>query len=188
MTRNDIKNLFADATDEQITALLNLNNSEVAKEKAKAQKMREDANKAEELQKQLDELNSQNLSDIEKANKERDTALDSVAKLQKEIATMQMRTKLAENGIKGESADKLLESLAGGTLDVDVLAGIISERETAAARAKEQEIASQSTNPNGGNVGAQKEEKSESEKIAESLGKASAQSADKAKTVLDNYL
>ena len=36
MTREQVIKLFPDATDDQITALLNQNNSEVAREKEKA--------------------------------------------------------------------------------------------------------------------------------------------------------
>jgi hypothetical protein len=38
MTREDVKKIFPEATDEQITAFLNQSNSDVAREKAKAQK------------------------------------------------------------------------------------------------------------------------------------------------------
>ena len=47
MTREDVKKIFPDATDEQITSFLNQSNSDVAKEKAKAQKVKEQAEKAD---------------------------------------------------------------------------------------------------------------------------------------------
>ena len=96
MTREDVLKLFPDATDEQITNLLNQNNSEVAREKGKADKYKADAQKADDLQKQLDDLNSQNLSDIEKANKALETANQRIAELEKaqEIATQ--RSSVAE--------------------------------------------------------------------------------------------
>ena len=117
MTREDVLKLFPDATDEQITNLLNQNNSEVARERGKADKYKTDAQKAADLQKQLDELNSQNLSDIEKANAERDKALNSVADLEKTIKSMQLKAGLAEQGIVGEQADKLIENLNSGNFD-----------------------------------------------------------------------
>ena len=51
MTREDVKKLFPEATDEQITSLLNQNNSEVAKEKTKAEKLK----KSEKWQRMLSE-------------------------------------------------------------------------------------------------------------------------------------
>ena len=50
MTREDVKKIFPDATDEQITSFLNQSNSEETKKKAKAQKMKEDAEKAKALE------------------------------------------------------------------------------------------------------------------------------------------
>ena len=174
MTREQAKkNLIAfgieEPTEEQVINYLNQVNGESKKEKDKAEKYKADAEKAAELQQQLEDLNSQNLSDIEKANKERDDALKSITTLQNQIKTMELKTKFAEKGIVGEQADKLLESLNSGTLDVEVLGQIISDRETAAAQAKEKEIADKSTNPGGGSVGGKEDDKTNAEKIASNL-------------------
>lgn len=71
MTREDVKKIFPDATDEQITSFLNQSNSDVAKEKAKAQKVKEQADKADELQKKLEELEKQNMTEAERLEAER---------------------------------------------------------------------------------------------------------------------
>ena len=70
MTREDVLKLFPEATDEQITNLLNQNNSEVATEKNKVKQYKAKAESADDLQKKLDELEAGNLSDLEKANKD----------------------------------------------------------------------------------------------------------------------
>ena len=57
-------------TDEQITTYLNNVNAEAIKEKSKADKYKEDADKAADLQKQLDDLQNQSLTDAEKKQKE----------------------------------------------------------------------------------------------------------------------
>lgn len=170
MTREDVKKLFPDATEEQITAIVNQNNSEVAREKNKAEKYKEKADEADKLQSQIDEINKANMTDIEKANAERDNALNSVKDLQTKLKTMEMRSKFAEKGIVGEDADKLLESLNGGNFDFDVLGKIISDRESAAAIAKEKEIAGNAGNPNGGSgSGSGDEGKPDDAKNAESI-------------------
>ena len=74
MTREDVLKLFPEATDEQITNLLNQNNSEVAKEKNKVSQYKAKADTADSLQKQLDEIQAGNLTELEKANKALDTA------------------------------------------------------------------------------------------------------------------
>ena len=59
MTREDVLKLFPDATDDQITAMLNKNNSEVAMEKAKSEKYKSDAKKADDLHLALQKTNRQ---------------------------------------------------------------------------------------------------------------------------------
>ena len=78
MTREDVLKLFPEATDEQITNLLNQNNSEVATEKNKVKQYKAKAESADELQKKLDELEAGNLSDLEKANKDLESAKNEI--------------------------------------------------------------------------------------------------------------
>jgi hypothetical protein len=68
MTRNDVLKLFPDATDEQITNLLNKSGEEMAREKEKANQYKAKADKADELQTQLDEIQAGNMTELEKAN------------------------------------------------------------------------------------------------------------------------
>lgn len=140
MTREEIKLIFPDASDEQITKLLNKSNAEVATEKGKVQKLQAKADSADELQRQLDEINAQGQSELEKAN-------SRIAQLEKQNAKMLQREALANVGITGEDADNLIKE--DGTLDYATLDKVIKEREAKAATAKEQEIANNSTNPNG---------------------------------------
>ena len=156
MTREQAKsNLIsfgvAEPTDEQITNYLNSVNGEVKREKDRADKYKLDADKSAELQKKLDEIANQNLSEVEKANKATEDALAQVAALNKRIERAEQMKALAEKGITGEQAEKLISE--DGKLDYEILGQIISERETAAKAAKEQEIANNQGNPGGGQTG-----------------------------------
>jgi hypothetical protein len=156
MTREQVIKLFPDATDDQITALLNQNNSEVAREKEKASGYKEKASKADELQKKIDELESGNLSEIEKANKALEEANKQIAVLQKNNAIRDQRESAMTNfKITAELAKKVVKD--DGSLDYSELGKIISEKETASAQAKEQEIAKSAAVPNGGPAGGNKE-------------------------------
>lgn len=153
MTREQAKsNLVSfgvtEPTDEQITSYLNSVNGEAKKEKDRADKYKLDADKATELQRKLDEIANQNLSEVEKANKATEDALAQVAALQKRIDRAEQLKALAEKGITGEQAEKLISE--DGKLDYEILGQIISDRETAAKAAKEQEIANNQGNPGGG--------------------------------------
>lgn len=163
MTRADVMKLFPDATEEQITSLLNQYNSDV---KAKTDKAKDDSEKVKELQAQLDALNEQNMTDIEKANTERDKALNSVADLQKQIKSMQTKTSLAELGIIGEQAEKLIN--ADGVVDFATLGQIISDREkTAVSNFEKQNL--DNTPSKQGVSGGTGEDKPDDVKNAESI-------------------
>lgn len=138
-------------TDEQVTAYLNQIGGETKKEKDRAEAYKAQADKASELKQKLDELNNANLSEVEKANKATEQANAQIAELNKKIEQMELKAQLAEKGIVGEDADKLIG--ADGKLDIEVLGKIISDRETASASAKEKELLDGTPNPQGNNAG-----------------------------------
>lgn len=147
----------AEPTEEQITSYLNQIGSETQKEKDKADKYKEKADKADELQSKLDEIEQGNLSEIEAANKNLEKANQRIAELEKAQMVVNQKKVVTEKfKVTGEQADKIVKE--DGTLDYDVLGQIIADKETAAAQAKEQEIANGSINPGGGNPGGGKQD------------------------------
>ena len=188
MTRDDVLKLFPDATDEQITNLLNQNNSEVAKEKNKANQYKDKANSADELQKRLDELEAGQLTEVEKANKALEAANEQIAKLKKDNAIRDQREAAMTNfKITADQAKSVVKD--DGSLDYESLGKIISEKETASAKAKEEEIANNSTNPGGGSAtGGNGDDKTEAEKVAESIGKSLAGVNESAKSIVESYM
>lgn len=168
MTREDVLNLFPEATDEQITNLLNQNNSEVAKEKNKVSQYKAKADKADELQTQLDDLQAGNMTELEKANKALETANQQIADLQKNNAIRDLREKaMTDFKVTAEQAKTIIKE--DGSFDTAELGKIMSEKETAAAQAKEQEIAKNQDIPGGGSNKGGADNKTNAEKIAESL-------------------
>lgn len=167
MTREQILKLFPDATDEQITNLLNQSNGELAREKEKAKAYKADADKAAELQKKIDEMEAGNLSEVEKVNKALESANQTIADLQKRNAIRDQRESAMTNfKITAEQAKAIVKD--DGSFDCVELGKIMSEKEAAAAQAKEQEIAKNQDVP-GGAGGGNKDEKTEDVKNAESI-------------------
>ena len=168
MTREDVLKLFPEATDEQITNLLNQNNSEVAKEKNKVSQYKAKADTADSLQKQLDDLQAGNLTELEKANKAFETANQQIADLQKNNAIRDQREAAMTNfKITAEQAKTVVKD--DGSLDYTELGKIMSEKETAAAQAKEQEIAKNQDIPGGGSAGGSGKEKTADVENAEQI-------------------
>lgn len=154
MTREQAKaNLVtlgvAEPTDEQITNYLNQFSGETNTLKTQLADAQKNAQNVEDLKKQLKDLQDSKLTDEEKAQKEAEEKAQHIADLEKQVQEMKLKGQLAEQGITGDDADKLIASSSGGSLNVELLGQIIKAKEEAAAKAKEEEIANKSTNPNG---------------------------------------
>lgn len=169
----------------QVTNFLNQINGATKTERDRAEKYRSEADKVVELQKQLDEINSKGLSDVERANKATEDALKKVAELEKNIKTMQTQKQLAELGIVGESADKFFDS--EGNVDFSVLGQILSDTKKNAASAKEKELAGNAGNP-GGQGGSTPPEKTDDVKFAESYAQRMSDSSKAQSDAMAAYL
>jgi DNA repair ATPase RecN len=186
MTREDVKRIFPDATDDQITSFLNQSNSDVAKEKAKAQKAKEQADKAEALEKALEELKKQNMTEAEKAelerqkekaaNEKRISDLESaLATSQKEALTGKITSIFANAGMKGDAYAGAIKAFSNMNAD-DALKeaqtfvdGISVENKNALDTAKaawEKEALEKTPNPGGGKSGGEPKKKSEASEYA----------------------
>ena len=190
MTREQAKqNLIsigvAEPTDEQITNYLNQVNGETQKEKDRADGYKAKADTADGLQKQLDELQAGNLTELEKANKALDTANQQIAELQKNNAIRDLREKaMTDFKVTAEQAKAIVKE--DGSFDTAELGKIMSEKETAAAQAKEQEIAKNQDIPGGGAGG--DKGKTEAEKTAEAIGKNLAGTNKAAESIVNSYI
>jgi DNA repair ATPase RecN len=186
MTREDVKRIFPDATDDQITSFLNQSNSDVAKEKAKAQKAKEQADKAEALEKELEELKKQNMTEAEKAelerqkekaaNEKRISDLESaLATSQKEALTGKITSIFANAGMKGDAYAGAIKAFSNMNAE-DALKeaqtfvdGISAENKNTLDTAKaawEKEALEKTPNPGGGKSGGKPEKKSEASEYA----------------------
>lgn len=176
MTRDQIKQLFPEATEEQITKLLNQHNQEISAERIKTASFKEKAEKADSLQTQIDQLQSGNNSEVEKLQQK-------VAELEKAKAISETKkSAMAKFKISADQVDKVIRD--DGSLDFDALGQIMSEKETAAATAKEQELASKAGNPGGGaGTPGANDQKSQPETLVEKLLQKSA-----TPNVIDNYI
>lgn len=186
MTREDVKKIFPDATDEQITSFLNQSNSDVAKEKAKAQKVKEQAEKADALEKELEELKQQNMTDAEKAelerqkekaaNEKRISDLESaLATSQREALTGKITSIFASAGMKGDAYAGAIKAFSNMDAEdalkeaqnfVDEISEINKSTLDTAKAAWEKEVLENTPNPGGGKSGGEPEKKSEASEYA----------------------
>lgn len=139
----------AEPTEEHISNYLNQLEGETNGLKTQLSNAQKDAQNVADLKKQLKDLQDSKLTDEQKAENEQREKDNQIAELTAKVQAMELKSQLAEHGITGEDADKLIESSANG-LNVELLGQIIKSKEEAAAKAKEEEIANKSTNPGGG--------------------------------------
>lgn len=186
MTREEVRALLissgvAEPTDEAITNFLNVHNKEVQKEKNEAEKYKEKAKSADDLQKQLDALEDAKLSEVEKANKALEASTSKVADLEKKIAIMERKNELAKIGIVGEDADKLFGE--DGSLDMTVFGKILADRETQAKTQAEKDLLGGTPDPKGGEGKGGDESDPIVDAVVEGMKAQSKESAD----IVNNY-
>lgn len=124
MTREQAKQVLIgmgieEPSDEQVTKYLDSVTGEVKKEKDKNTSLKEKADKAEALQKELDELKQQNMTDAEKAELER----------QKEKAANEKRISDLESALATSQREaltgKITSIFANAGMQCDAYAGAI---------------------------------------------------------------
>lgn len=172
MTRTEAKAWLismgiAEPTEDQITNCLNQVQNETQKARSLADKYKAEADKAKDLQRQLDEKDQENLSEVEKATKALETANARIAELEKANTIASKRSSImAQMNITSEQAKELIDD--NGEMNFEVLGRITKEKETASAAAKEQEIAGNQGNP-GQKGGSSGEEKTTAEKLVKGM-------------------
>lgn len=186
MTREDVKKIFPEATDEQITSFLNQSNSDVAREKAKNQKLKEDAEKAKALETELEELKKQNMTEAEKmelehqkekaTNEKRISDLESALKAaQKDALTGKITSIFASAGMKGDAYAGAIKAFSNMDAEdalketrtfVDGISEVNKSMLDTAKAAWEKEALEKTPNPGGGKSGGEPEKKSEASEYA----------------------
>ena len=175
---------IAEPTDEQITNYLNQIGAETKSYKDKLASVGGKDDRIAELEKELEKLNKQNMTELELERAEKDKALSSVANLEKQIEQMITKTELAKLGITGEVADTLVSG--NGKLDFATLGQIISDREKNAISEYEKKALENTPNPSG-NKGKDEPQKTEAERIAESLGKSASATGKDSEAIIASY-
>ena len=165
MTREDVLKLFPDATDEQITNLLNQNNSEVAREKNKAGKDKEELARLKEVEKEYNEFKEQGMSENEKTVNALESANKKIAELEKrDIIRTQRANAMEKFGLTAEQASKVVTD--DGATDYEVLGQIFADSKKSAIAEYEKQKLDGTPNP-GGSTGGSGEEKTTAERLVE---------------------
>ena len=193
MTREQAKQVLIgmgieEPSDEQVTKYLDSVTGEVKKEKDKNTSLKEKADKAESLQKELDELKQQNMTDAEKAELERQKEKaanekrisdleNALTTSQKRALTSEITSIFAKAGLSETTYASAIEAFSLMPIESkpeeiakSFVNGISTENKTALDTAKaawEREVLEKTPNPGGKAGGGKKEEKSKAEEYFE---------------------
>lgn len=194
MTREQAKQVLIgmgieEPSDEQVSKYLDSVTGEVKKEKDKNTSIKEKADKAEALQKELDELKQQNMTDAEKQEAERKKEKEAVdkeladlkaalAESNKKALTSEITSAFTAAGLSTETYATAIKAFASMPVDKseDVMNevkafvdGISAANKTALETAKaawEEETLKSTPNPGGGAGSGKETKKSEASEYA----------------------
>lgn len=193
MTREDIKKEFPDATEEQITALLNINGNDIETWKKKVPKK---AEYDELLRKagEYDKLEEAGLTDEEKVQKALKDAEVAKAEFAKKTNRLDAEKILVGAGLSEEDYKDLIDGIVSDDADTTKsmatnLANLITKQKESAIQKTKEELMDGTHTPggSGGSGGSGGEEKTEAERFAESLLDGKETDSQSADDIIGNY-
>lgn len=171
MTREQL--LAMGFTEEQVNQIMALHGQATQGLNATIQQNNGELQRLRGIETQYNSLvNQQPSPSTEPENPELENALQRIAELEAENTRKDISVYAASKGLSGEQVQKVLSSFQNNyelaVSAIDSISQIISDKEKAAATAKEQEIAGKAGNPNGASGGGA-DNKSTAENIATKL-------------------
>lgn len=171
MTREDIKKQFPDATEEQITEILNINGADIETEKKKnidpkvLKRLQDDSAAYKKLQ-------EADLTDAEKIQKALADAEASKTEFAKKSNRLDVEKILVAAGLTEEDYKDVIDGLVSEDAEVSKklatnIAGMLGKQKEAAIQKTKEELMDGTKTPGGD--GGQDNEKSTAEKIAKKL-------------------
>lgn len=194
MTREDVKKIFPNASDEEITAFLNKHNTEITT--AKAGNIKEDELKAlREKAKKYDDYEKDKLSLDEKAK----LALEEAEKAKSDNLRLLNRTKVisefAGAGLKEDDYKGIIDSIVSEDEDMSVnsaksIVSMLAAQKKSVEDNFKENVLKNTPHPGGSNTdeGQGDDKLSEAEKLAVSFAKSRTSASKAAADGLKNYL
>lgn len=191
MTREDIKKQFPDATEEQITAILNINGTDVTNAKKNnvdpkiLKKLQEDSAAYAKLQ-------EAGLTDEEKIQKALQEAKDSKIEFAKKSNRLDAEKILVGAGLTEEDYKDLIDGIVTDDAEVTKnmatnLASLISKQKDSAIQKTKEELMD-GTNTPGGTGGGGDDGETDAEKVAKEIAGNQKESIKATENILNSYL
>lgn len=192
MTREDIKKQFPDATEEQITAILNINGADIETEKKKnidpkvLKQLQDDSAAYKKLQ-------EADLTDAEKIQKALADAEASKTEFAKKSNRLDVEKILVAAGLTEEDYKDVIDGLVSEDAEVSKklatnIAGMLGKQKEAAIQKTKEELMDGTSKPGGTSGKGGEDKKTEAEKFAEAYGQAAKDAAKASNDIIGSYL
>ena len=192
MTREDVKKQFPDATEEQITAILDINGADLTA----AKKNNVDPKILKQLQEDsaaYKKLQDANLTDAEKIQKALRDAEDSKNEFARKSSKLDVEKIFVAAGLTEEDYKDLIDGIVSEdaekskTMANSMVVMLTKQKEAAIQKTKEELM--DGTGGSGGTGGTGGEnKKTEAEKFAETFGKEAGDAAKASESIIGSYL
>lgn len=189
MTREQVKEQFPDATEEQITAILNINGDDV---KAWKDKVPKKADYEELLRKaaEFDKLQEADLTDAEKIQKALQDAKAAEIDYAKKSNRLEAEKILVAAGLTEEDYKDLIDGIISDDAEktksmATGLATMVTKQKEAAVQKTKEELMDGTPSPTGGSGGG--DEKPEDVKFAEGVAGTFSANTTASKSVFESY-
>lgn len=187
MTREQVKELFPDATDEQISGILNINGTDIEGAKKNNVDPKE-LKRLQGIETEYNKLVDADLTDAEKIQKALQDADNAKIEFAKKSNRLDVEKILVGAGLTEDDYKDLIDGLVSEDAEKSKalatnLASMLGKQKEAAVQKTKEELMDGTQTP-GGDGGKEGEEKSNAEKIAANLFKGKKQEND----VLSHYV
>lgn len=173
MTREDIKKQFSEATEEQITAILNIHGTELSSAKQGAIDPAE-LHRLQGIETKYKELEEADLTDAEKVQKALDDAKEAERKFNEQAARLEVEKIFVTANLKEDDYKEIIDGIVSDDaekskkLASSLVTTITAQTESAVQKTKEA-LMDGTLTPEGGNPGNPNDEKPEDVKNVEGI-------------------
>lgn len=174
MTREQIKEQFPDATEEQITAILNINGTDITAAKKNSVDPKE-LKRLQGIETEYKKLQDADLTDAEKIQNALKDAAESKTKYEKELNKLDAEKILVAAGLTEEDYKDLIDGIVSDDAETTKamatnLSNLIKNQKDSAVQKAKEELMDNTNTPGGGNGGGSGEDdKTDDVKNVESI-------------------
>lgn len=192
MTREQIKAQFPDATEEQITALLNINGTDLKAAKKNNVDPKE-LKRLQDIEAEYKKLEDANLTDAEKIQKALQAAEDSKNDFARKSSRLDVEKIFVAAGLTEEDYKDLIDGIVSEdaekskTMANGMIAMLTKQKEAAIQKTKEELMDGTGGSGGDGGAGGGEDDKSEDVKFAEGIAAALSPYSKSAQDVFGNY-